>query len=84
MSNRATTNEPGRGNFPDFIKKVDFFGHSVPQLNIGGESSIKTPLGSLLSFSILIVTMMFGILKLEQLILRKNPNLNISMQDLGD
>lgn len=54
----------------------------MPQFNIQGETTIKTSLGSLASIAILLLTVMFGILKLEHLILRKNPSLTISPKDL--
>lgn len=67
-----------------FIKRFDTFGESVPQFNIQGQTTIKTSMGSLASILILMLTVMFGILKLEHLVLRKNPSLIISPKDLNE
>ena len=83
MSDGSTT-EKAKTSFPNFVKRLDIFGQNVPQLNIRGEAKINTLLGSLFSISILFLTIVFGILKLEDLVLRKNPSLSLSLQDLKD
>ena len=58
------------------IKKLDLYGAPVPTLNINGKSSVKTLVGGILSFLIMLTVFLFAALKLEELVLRKQPMLN--------
>ena len=65
---------------PKFLKNLDMFGGLVPNLNIGGEHKIKTSIGSLMSISIMFILTLFGIMKLQHWMMRKNPSV-VTVQD---
>ena len=58
------------------FKKIDLFGISVPQLNVRGKSSVPTITGGLVSLVVIVVTFMFGLLKLEHMMRKKSPNIS--------
>ena len=75
MRNNRTT-----GNIPRFtpletLKKVDMFAAKLPMFNIEGKQAVSTSIGGLLSLIILSVTFMFAIMKIQDLLMRKNPNI---------
>ena len=70
-----------RGTF-DFLKALDIFGKPVPTFNIRGQTEVKTMCGALMSFVIMFLTIMFGILKLQHLIEKKNPTINTNISPL--
>ena len=51
------------------LKKLDYFGAPIPTLNMLGDTMVKTKTGGLLSFIIILLTLGFAILKLEDLLL---------------
>ena len=66
----------GYFNMPYFIKNLDMFGKKVPQINIRGQTVIKSSIGACLSIITVALTFSFGLLKLEHLVLSKNPLIN--------
>ena len=58
------------------MKNLDSFAAPVPSFNLQGETAIKTTAGASLSILISLLTLAFAIIKLDHLLLRKNPNLN--------
>ena len=60
------------------------FGALVPSFNIGGKQYVKTVAGTCASLSILTLVLIFGLIKLENLLLRKNPFLNTNTETLDD
>lgn len=67
-----------------FIKELDLFGKAVPSFSLGGRTTIKTYAGALLSFIILSLTFLFGLLKFQQLIEKKNALINTNFDPLAD
>ena len=51
------------------------FGMAPPNLNIRGETVVKTYQGAFVTFLVMILTFLFGLLKLEDIATGKNPNL---------
>ena len=51
------------------------FGVEALGLNMKGQAKVRTFVGSFLSLSVLTLTMLFALLKLQHLIERKNPTL---------
>ena len=49
-----------------------------------GHSMYKTSLGAIATILIMTVSLMFGIVKLEHLILKRNPNLTTNTESLED
>ena len=58
-----------------FVKQFDFLGVETPQINIDGETKVRTHIGSLISVIIGVLTCVFALIKLEHLANRKNPSL---------
>ena len=56
-----------------FLIELDIFGASVPTFNIAGQNKVKTMVGSCGSIMIFALTLLFGLLKLQHLFMRKNP-----------
>ena len=63
-----------------FVKQFDFLGVRPPQMNIRGETKIKTYFGSVSSVIIGILTCTFALIKLEHLFSRKNPSLSQNLE----
>lgn len=55
------------------IKKFDLFAATLPGFNIGGKTTVQSNTGGLVSISILSVTLLFALLKLEDLLTKHNP-----------
>ena len=62
------------------LKKIDFFAAQVPSFNIGGKNKVQTWFGSCASIIILFMTLTFGLLKLEKLYHRKNPQITTNTE----
>ena len=60
---------------PKFLKSVDMFGAPVPNFNMRGRAEVKTSCGACISMVIFILTLLFGMLKLQHLVVRKNPSI---------
>ena len=59
----------------DLLQKFDIFGKSVPQFNLAGKKKIRTTAGGLITFVFTTVLISYGIVKLQSLINRKDPNI---------
>ena len=59
------------------LKKIDIFGAPIPTLNLRGERSVNTAVGSMVSILVFTTTLLFGLLKLQHLIERKNPTIMV-------
>ena len=59
--------------FSRFILNLDIFGASVPGFNLNGQKTIKTKTGVLISIMITIITVLFALLKLQFMLMRKRP-----------
>ena len=64
------------------LLRLDMLGADVPTFNIGGQDRVRTYPGGLVSFGILVATFLFGVLKLQHLLLRKRPEI-VSYTDDG-
>ena len=60
----------------EIVKKFDIFGSKVPTFNIDGEDDVKTVTGGLLSLIIMMLTGIFGILKMQHLLERMHPEIH--------
>ena len=67
---------------PSFLKNVDMFGAHFPNVNLRAQAEVKTSCGACTSMLIFTVTLLFGILKLEHLALRKNPSISTNNNPL--
>ena len=56
----------------------------MPQFNINGKTEIPTLVGAITSIIIIILTLLFGMIKLEHLVQRKNPTINIHSEVLEE
>ena len=58
---------------PKFLKNADMFGAPIPNFNLRGRAEVKTSCGACISIVIFMLTFLFGVLKLQHLLTRKNP-----------
>ena len=58
------------------LKNLDLFPRSLPSFNLQGKHSIRTLWGSLITVLIVLVTILFASIKLQQLLLHENPTVN--------
>ena len=58
---------------PEFIKSLDIFSGSLPSFSIGGKTSVQTSVGAFGSIIILVLTFSFSLLKMQHLVIRRNP-----------
>ena len=69
-------------NLPKFVKQFDSFGAPMPSFNMGGETKVMTSIGACISLIFKILILIFGMIKLEHLLNRKNPTLNTNKEAL--
>ena len=56
------------------VKRVDRYGADLPSFNLKGKESVKTFSGGIMTVIILAITLLFAGIKMEQLVMRKNPD----------
>ena len=71
--------------FSAILLKFDIFGAPVPSFSLGGRTMVNTRAGASVSIGILTLLLIFGLLKLQHLLERKNPiiNANTTSVDAG-
>ena len=57
------------------LHQLDILGQEVPRFNIKGQESVKTSCGAYTSTVVFILTLIFGLLKLQHLLERRNPQI---------
>ena len=67
-----------------FIENFDIFGKQVPSFSLGGRTEVRTKSGAILTIIILSLTLVFGLVKLQHLLERKNPLINTNFEPLAD
>ena len=60
---------------------MDLFGAEIPKFTLGGHKSVQTLFGGLVSFCIVYVTFLFAVMKLQHMIIKKNPTINFSVDE---
>ena len=66
-----------------FFEKFDMFAAPVPNFNVRGRTEVKTLVGSFMSIGIMTLTMMFALLKLQFMLLRKSPVVSSFIDEEG-
>ena len=66
-----------------FFYKFDMFAAPVPVFNIRGQTEVRTFVGSFMSVSLMMVTILFAIQKLQVMLLRKRPDIIVFTDDAG-
>ena len=59
--------------FANLLKTLDIFGKPVPQFGFKGEKTVRTKAGGCLSFIVITITFLFAVLKLQHMLLKRNP-----------
>ena len=62
---------------PKVLLTMDMFGEPLPSFNIKGQSDVRTHCGGCLSMLIIITAIAFALAKLEHLLAKQNPSVNI-------
>ena len=60
-------------NFGRAFERIDIFGESLPQFNLGGETVVRTFTGGLFTAAIVLLMLAYGSLKLMHLLQKYNP-----------
>ena len=66
------------------IKSLDLFAAQIPTFNVAGKSWTRTLPGAISSISIVAMTFIFGLMKLEHMVLRRNPQISTNVDRLED
>lgn len=59
------------------LLSMDMFGAPAPTFNIRGEGEVRTYLGGIISSAIIAVTILFSLLKMQHLLSKHNPSVNV-------
>ena len=59
------------------LSRFDIFGVRLPTLNIGGQDRMRTSCGGRLTLIIMLITILFGIWKIQQMLQRANPSVSV-------
>ena len=60
-----------------FMKRIDLFGTPIPGFNIQGKTSVNTKTGAMVSFIVIFLTLAYSLLKMQHMIVRKNPSITV-------
>ena len=60
------------------------FGAEVPSFNIRGRHTVKTSAGACASITIIILTFLFALIKLQHLVEKKNPTISTNESSLKE
>ena len=65
------------------IARLDLFGApAAPSLNVQGKENVNTCVGGVLSFMLLTLSILFGTVKLNELLEKRNPTIS-SLKEYG-
>ena len=65
------------------IARLDLFGApAAPRFNVQGKENVNTCVGGVLSFMLLTITILFGTVKLDELLEKRNPTIS-SLKEYG-
>ena len=62
-------------SFPKVLRKVDIFGAPLPSFNLNGAEAVKTNIGGCISLLIITITLLFGLRKIQEMLMRRNPEI---------
>ena len=83
--NQLHKTQPSRAlELPQFEKILDIFVAKIPSFNLRGKSEVKTSSGASASILIFMLTFIFALLKLQHLVLKKNPTIMTNTSDLAE
>ena len=63
-------------NLQKMLHGVDVFPRAVPTFTLLGKNNVTTPAGGCVTLFIFGITMLFACVKLQQMLLRHNPDIN--------
>ena len=66
---------------PKMLLTMDMFGEPLPTFNIKGQSDVRTHCGGCLSILVILTAIAFAIVKLQHLLEKHNPTVNIFTQE---
>lgn len=67
--------------FPKMLQNVDIFGAPLPSFNLQGASAVKTNAGGCFTLVIMTITLLFGLRKIQEMFMRKNPEIMQFVQE---
>ena len=60
---------------------MDMFQAGIPHFTLNGKEHVQTVVGGVFSFSVLYITFLFAVMKLQHMIIKKNPTINFSVDE---
>ena len=67
----------GLGDVFELSKSFDIFGTSIPSFTVAGSDEVRTKTGAILSMGMISITLIFAFMKLQHMLTRNQPNINI-------
>ena len=67
--------------FPKMLQNVDIFGAPLPSFNLQGAYAVKTNAGGCVTLVIMTITLLFGLRKIQEMFMRKNPEIMQFVQE---
>ena len=61
----------------ELSKSFDLFGTSIPSFHLAGSDQVQTKTGAFFSIGFFIITLLFALIKLQLMLTRNKPNVNI-------
>lgn len=61
---------------PGLLERIDSFGQPLAAFNIGGQSTVNTTTGGILTLALATIVLTYSSIKLLQLIDKHNPNVS--------
>ena len=71
----------GDSSFPKMLQNVDMFGAPLPSFNLQGADAVKTNIGGCITLLIMIITLLFGLRKIQEMLMRRNPEIMQFVQE---
>ena len=69
----------------NFIRNTDLYGVPVPSFNLKGEAEVKTVVGGLLTFSIILLVLYYASNTMIEVLERQNPIMStVTIEDYYD
>ena len=59
------------------FRRADHFGKEIPSFNLQGETNVTTLIGSIFTTLIVVVALSYSLIKIEQVITGKNPDISV-------
>ena len=77
----VNSNRRSSFTFPKMLHNADIFGAPLPSFNLQGAYAVKTNAGGCVTLVIMTITLLFGLRKIQEMFMRKNPEIMQFVQE---